>query len=232
MRITAEVVLMPAGCVAEKRERVIERGPQDGIAVAATARRAGQVDDQSAARRAPATPRESRPCGVFAIESARSASAIPGASRSRTRARRLRRHVPRRETGAAGRQDERCDARPAPRSPLRSRRPRRGRRGARRRSRPRAAAPRARRRCRPPPRRARRGRTRSARRRSFLRLLDELDREGDLLVDRLHHVVERQRCDRRGRQCLHLDAGLRGRLRRGDDLDTVVRRRRARPRRA
>ena len=32
----------------------------------------------------PATPRERSPCGVFAIESARSASAIPGASRCKT----------------------------------------------------------------------------------------------------------------------------------------------------
>ena len=32
----------------------------------------------------PATPRERRPCGVFAIESARTASAIPGATRSST----------------------------------------------------------------------------------------------------------------------------------------------------
>jgi hypothetical protein len=34
--------------------------------------------------RTPAAPRERRPCGVFAIESARNACAIPGASRSST----------------------------------------------------------------------------------------------------------------------------------------------------
>ena len=61
-----------------------ERRPKDRVAVAATAGRAGQVDDERRCRATPATPRESRPCGVFAIESARSACAIPGASRSST----------------------------------------------------------------------------------------------------------------------------------------------------
>ena len=40
----------------------------------------------SAWPRTPASPRESRACGVFASESARSASAIPGATRSSTSA--------------------------------------------------------------------------------------------------------------------------------------------------
>jgi hypothetical protein len=56
---------------------------QHGEAVAAAARRAGQVDDERRAED-PATPRESSACGVFAASRARIASAMPGASRSST----------------------------------------------------------------------------------------------------------------------------------------------------
>ncbi len=82
----------------------------------------------------PATPRESSACGVFAIESARIASAIPGASRSSTE--RVASGVTSRGAtpGAAGREHERRSAPRARRSPPRSRRPRRRRPRARPRS--------------------------------------------------------------------------------------------------
>ena len=58
---------------------------------------------------------------------------------------------------------------------------------------------------------------------AFTRLLGLLDaarlEDTISLVDRLRHVVDRQRRDRRRRQRLHLDAGLRGRLGRRGDLD-------------
>ena len=58
-------------------------GPQHLEAVARPAGRAGKLTTRVEPT-TPATPRESRPCGVFAIESARTASAIPGATRSST----------------------------------------------------------------------------------------------------------------------------------------------------
>ena len=60
-----------------------QRRAQNGEAVAAATRRARQVDDERRTEDACRASRE-RPCGVLAIESARSACAIPGASRSNT----------------------------------------------------------------------------------------------------------------------------------------------------
>jgi hypothetical protein len=37
---------MDSGCVGEKRERVAQSRPEHGVAVPATARRAGQIDDE------------------------------------------------------------------------------------------------------------------------------------------------------------------------------------------
>ena len=97
----------------------------------------------SVARATPATPRERSACGVARDASARIASAMPGASRSSTRPRRLRRHVARREAGAAGREHD-GDRRPRDRrSHQRSRRLRRARHAARPRSPPQRAARRA-----------------------------------------------------------------------------------------
>ena len=55
----------------------------------------------------PATPRESSACGVFVSESARIASAIPGASRSITERVASGRDVAGRDAGPAGREDQR-----------------------------------------------------------------------------------------------------------------------------
>ena len=171
------------------------------------------------------------PCGVFAIESARIASAIPGASRSSTRARRLGRDVARREAGTAGRQHERAASRRAPRSPPRSRPARPGRRAARPRSPPPPEAPRAGRRSRPRAcprrRRPRRSGPPAFTLRSFVFSTSAHIRDRHVLVDRLRHVVDGQRRDRGGDERLHLDAGLRRRLGRRGDLDARRRRPRA-----
>ena len=67
--------------VDQEVERVRQGRPDDGEAVAAAAGRAGEVDDERAAE-IPATARDSSPCGVFATESARSASGMPGTAAS------------------------------------------------------------------------------------------------------------------------------------------------------
>ncbi len=56
--------------------------------------------------RVPETPRESAPWGVWRRASARSASSMPGAQALERGTRRLRRHVARREAGAAGREHD------------------------------------------------------------------------------------------------------------------------------
>ena len=202
---------------ASERERVRERGPEHGEAVAAAARRAGQVDDERAPAHTRDAAREQRVRRPSRSRRRGSPRRCP-APRARSR-RAVASGVTSRgaEPGPAGRQHEAVA--------LRRRAPDRGRdrvtlvrrrRGARPRSPPRAssssstsplassrvpaltpsdtvstaaltAAP-------------------SSSRRSRTSAIDHP------LVDRLRHVVDRQRGNRRGGQRLHLDAGLRGRL--------------------
>ena len=151
---------------------------------------------------------------------------MPGASRSSTVARRLRRHVPRREAGAAGREHERARPRRA-----------RDRRGdlvalvghdppldlvavaAEQLGEEVAAAILARRRATTPSETVS---TAAFRPRSFVFSTRRDVGDDHLLVDRLRHVVDGQRRDRCRDERLHLDAGLRRRLGRRRDLDRVL----------
>ena len=77
---------LPVGALGagEQLERMGERGPEHGEAVATIRPVNREVDHQRVAGNPGDTAREQWAWGVFAIESARIASAIPGASRSST----------------------------------------------------------------------------------------------------------------------------------------------------
>ena len=211
--------------VGEQPQRVLERGLEHREPVAAAAGRAGQVDDERRAdgrrrRRAraaraassrsspPGSPRRSR------APRDRARAASPRGSRRAARAR-CRRSSARAAPPPASSRDRRRDLRPA----------RRGRRGAST-SKPSAASSSAssvaalvlarrprRRRPRPSARRPSHG--------SFVFSSRRTSSIDHLLVDRLRHVVDRERGDRRCGQRLHLDARLRRRLDRRGDLDAT-----------
>ena len=185
---------------ASKLERVRERGLQDGVAVAAAAGRAGQVDDERRADDAGDAAREQRVRRLARARRRESPRAIPGASRSITVARRLGRDVARREPGAAGREHEPRVVGELARSRRRSRRRSSGTTGARRRSPSPRAAPRAGRRSRPrasPARDAvRDGQHGGLHTGSFVFSTSVDVGDDHLLVDRLRHVVDGQRRDR------------------------------------
>ena len=172
-----------------------ERRAEDREPVAAAAGRARQVDDERRAEDA-AAPRERRPCGVFAIESARRACAMPGASRSSTSrvasgSRPRREPRSRRSSARDGRGRELPDRRRDLVALVGTtrRRPRSPRRPAARPGRHRSDPHASRRPLRPDT-----VSTTQPLRRRLLRLLDQ-DDVGDphLLVDRLGHVVDRER---------------------------------------
>ena len=183
-----------------------ERRPEDGVAVAAAAGRAGQVDDERATEDAGGAARE-EPVRRLRDRVRPERLGDPRRLALEHGARRLGRHVARREPRAAGRQHERRRRRRAPRSRRRSRRPRPARRAARRRSRPPRSSS-----ARVSPLASVRLPARHAvghrqdGRVHLLRLLDQRDLERHLLVDRLRHVVDRERRHRRRRERLHLDA--------------------------
>ncbi len=187
----------------EQLDGVLERRPQHGVAVAAAPGEPGRLTT-SVLPATPATPRESSPCGVFAIESARSASAIPGATRSTHVERRLGRDVPRRRARC-----RRSSARARLGGELRDRRRDRVRaRRARPAARPRSPSPASSSASRSPLRSSRvaardavgdgqhRGLHATG---SFVFSTSRTSPTTMLLVDRLGHVVDRQRRDRRRR---------------------------------
>ena len=197
-----------------------ERRAQDGEAVAAAARGAGEVDDE----RRPTDAGDA--AGEQAVRRLRDRVGTqrlrdPGAGGRAPRGR-LGRHVARRRPVPPV---VRTSARVAAswRARGRSRAARRARPAARPRSPRRQAAPRARRRsgpCASP--RATPSETVST---AALTPAPSSSRAADLgddhlLVDRLRHVVDGQGRDGRGHERLHLDSRLRRRLRGGDDLDT------------
>ena len=181
-------------------------------------------DSRSASRpRSPATPRERSACGVRASASARIASAIPGASRSRTARRRFGSHVTRSEAGPSCCQYEQrsSDASSATASEICSSssgddaattsKPSSSQKllehgAARVLALARVHAVRHR----------QDGRLQTG---SFVFSTSRTSPIRIVLVDRLGHVVHGQRGDGRGDERLHLDSRLRRRLRDGLDVD-------------
>ncbi len=83
MQGPVELLIFVLSLAGEKIDSVCEHGFDNGEAFAHGFRRTGQIDDQCPAANA-ATPREIIAIGVTFNDSARIASAIPGASRSIT----------------------------------------------------------------------------------------------------------------------------------------------------